>query len=105
MSSIIKAPFFAHKPYYYQCNDTPAEMLPKIKLSNWTFNASGDKDDQTLFNDSFIDVEPYSGATIRAGQKIMISALIERDELFEIDSKFVPIYYVFRTANFSDACV
>jgi hypothetical protein len=25
--------------------------------------------------------------------------------LFEIDSKFVPIYYVFRTANFSDACV
>jgi hypothetical protein len=102
MSTIIKAPFYAHKPYYYQCNDTPADMLPEIKMLNWTKNTTGDKDDQILFNESFFDIEPFSGGTVRAVQKLMISALIEKDEVWEMDSKFVPIYFVFRTGNFTD---
>jgi len=103
MTPIIKAPMFAHKPYYYQCNDTPAEMLPEIKMLNWTSNNAGEPDDQKLFNESFFDIEPFSGGPLKAAQKLMISALIERDELFEVDSKFVPIYYIFRTGNLSES--
>lgn len=39
---------------------------------------------------------------MRAAQKILISAYIEKDELFEIErNKFIPIYYLFRTGNFT----
>lgn len=32
----------------------------------------------------------------------MISALIENDELFEVEhDKFIPIYYVFRNGNYT----
>jgi len=108
MSSIIKAPFFAHKPYYFQCNDTPASMIPDIKMSaSWSQNYSKTEgpEDAKLFNESYFDIEPFSGGTVTAAQKLMISALIERDELFEIDSKFVPIYFVFRTGNLTDTSI
>jgi len=43
---------------------------------------------------------------LRAGQKILVSALLENDELFELkNDKFVPIYYVFRNGNFTRASV
>jgi len=80
-------------------------MLPNITMSDWSSNNTGDKDDQKLFNESFFDIEPYSGGVINAAQKLMISALIEKDELFEMDSKFVPIYYVFRTGNLSASSI
>jgi len=104
MSSIIKAPFFAHKPYYFQCG-IPDAMRPDIQMTDWSSDSEGDHDDQKLFNESFFDIEPFSGGTVTAAQKLMISALIERDELFEIDDKFVPVYFVFRTGNLTDSTI
>jgi hypothetical protein len=77
-------------------------MLPDIKMANRTSSTKEDESDQKLFSESFLDIEPFSGGTVRAAQKLMISALIEQDELFDIQPKFVPIYYVFRTGNFTD---
>jgi len=53
-----------------------------------------------------VDIEPYSGAVVRAGQKILVSALLQKDELFEIENdKFVPIYFIFRNGNFTQSGV
>jgi hypothetical protein len=62
-----------------------------------------DEDDHKLYNESFIDVEVYSGGILRAGQKLMLSILIQNDDLFEIPTdRFVPILYTFRAGNFTD---
>lgn len=112
MTSVFKAPMYASKPYYYQCKilvyflgDNMEEEMPNFQLRNYTPGQSNDIDDYKLYNESWIDIEPYSGAVVRAAQKLMISVLIEKDDLFEIDNKFVPIYYIFRTGNFSESSV
>jgi hypothetical protein len=65
----------------------------------------GEEDDIKLYYESWVDLEPNTGAVVRAAQKLMISAYLERDELFDVESKFVPIYYVFRTGNFTNEAV
>lgn len=83
--------------------DNIDKEIPIINKINYTHSTTEDQDDIDLYNESFVDIEPYSGGVLRAGQKILISALIEKDELFEIEhDKFVPVYYVFRTGNFTE---
>ena len=49
-----------------------------------------------------MDIEPYSGGVLRAAQKLMLSVLIQPDDLFEIDGDlFVPILNTFRSGNFT----
>jgi hypothetical protein len=100
LTSVFKVPMYASKPYYWNC-DNLYNAKPEIKLLNMTHQKSEDEDDQSLYYESWIDVEPYTGAVLRAAQKLLISAYIEKDELFEIDDKFVPIYNIFRTGNFT----
>jgi hypothetical protein len=52
-----------------------------------------------------VDIEPNTGALVGAVQKLLISILLEKDDLFETDNKFVPIYYLFRSGNFTEASV
>lgn len=100
VSSVVNAPFFAHKPYYYQCNNTEENMTAVIKMiSSNNSKTSIENDDIRLFNESFLDIEPFSGACVRASQKLTISAFIEKDELFENIPRFVPIYNLIRSAN------
>lgn len=99
MTSVFKAPLFASKPYYYQCPDSPAEQSNIIKVTSTI--QSKDKDDVKLADESWIDIEPNSGAVLRAAQKILLSAYIETDNLFEMDTRFIPIYSLFRSGNFT----
>ena len=64
-----------------------------------------EEDDIKLYYESWVDVEENTGAVVKAAQKLMISIYIENDELFDIESKFVPVYHIFRSGNFSDASV
>ena len=65
-----------------------------------------DPEDHKLFNESYIDIETYSGAVLRAGQKLMLSIKLEKDELFDLENdRFIPILYTFRNANFTDDSV
>lgn len=100
LTSVFKVPMYASKPYYRDC-DNLFNARPDIKLLNITHQKSEDQDDQDLYYESWIDIEPYTGLVMRAAQKLLISAFIEKDELFEIDDKFVPIYNIFRTGNFT----
>jgi hypothetical protein len=104
MTSTTKAPLFASKPYYYQCDNMEKEMPEIIKLPRGD-GKSNDPDDVRQFNESYADVEPLSGAVVRAGQKLLISALLEPDELFDIEPKFVPIYLLVRSGNYSQDSV
>jgi hypothetical protein len=104
LTSVLKVPMFASKPNYTDCDNIGNEM-PTILRNPMNHSEPSDDDDVTLYHESWVDIEPYSGACLRAAQKIMISAHIENDELFDIDTKFLPIYYVFRTGNFTEASV
>ena len=95
-TSVLQAPLFASMPNYKYCNDSTKSEI----INNEKHGVSDDEDDSILFNESFLDVEPYSGAVVRAAQKILVSLLIEKDELFDIkEDVFVPVNYVFRTGN------
>jgi len=104
LTSIFKAPLFASKPAYYEC-DNLFDAKPEITPLPYTPSNPDEQDDIDLYYDSWIDIEPYSGAVLRAAQKLMISAFIEKDELFENDNRFIPIYYVFRSGNFTEESV
>lgn len=103
-SSVFKAPLYASKPAYYQC-DNLFDAKPDITHVNVINKQPAEQDDIDLYNESWVDIEPYSGAVLRAAQKLMISALLEKDELFENDNRFIPVYYVFRTGNFTEDSV
>jgi len=92
---------YASKPYYHNCDNYLDEM-PIIKRAPKNHSEPAESDDVDLFYESWVDVEPFSGVVLRAAQKILMSAHLETDDLFEIDNKFVPIYNVFRTGNFTD---
>lgn len=100
LTSVLKLPMYASKPYYSDC-DNLEEEKPVINRPPMNHSDPSEDDDITLYHESWVDIEPYSGACLRAAQKLMISAHLEQDELFDIDNKFLPIYYVFRTGNFT----
>jgi hypothetical protein len=76
--------------------------IPTINRVKYNHSKTDDEDDINLYEESFVDIEPYSGAVLRAGQKIMVSALIQNDELFEVNrDRFIPFYYVFRNGNYT----
>lgn len=100
MTSVFKAPLFASKPYYFECNDSNSEQSTIVNVTSTV--KSRDADDVKLVNESWVDIEPKSGAVVRAAQKILISAFIEKDNLFEMDNRFIPIYSVFRSGNFTE---
>ena len=56
-------------------------------------------------HDSWIDMEPDTGIVLGLNQKYLVSVLIERDDLFDIDDKFIPIYKFARSGNHSDVNV
>jgi Ca2+-dependent lipid-binding protein len=58
-----------------------------------------------LYEECWIDIEPHTGAVVGATQKLLISALIEKDDLFEIDDKFIPVYFLYRSGNFTEESV
>ncbi len=101
ITSVQKAPVYAHKRDYYQCDNMLESEKPTIILPNKTHGKSDDKDDVDLYEESWVDIEPYSGVCLRASQKLMVSALFESDELFENSNRFIPIYYLFRSGNFT----
>jgi hypothetical protein len=103
-TSVFKAPLFASKPAYYEC-DNLFDAKPEITPVEYKPEQPAEQDDVDLYHESWVDVEPYSGAVLRAAQKLMISALLEKDELFENDNRFIPVYYVFRTGNFTEDSV
>lgn len=71
--------------------------------NNFNENKLQDNDDLILYNQSWIDVEPISGAVLRAGQKILVSLLIEKDILFDFPNDlFVPVNFVFRNGNVTE---
>ena len=100
-TSVFKAPLFASKPNYFEC-DNLHDAKPDITPVENNSGQSGDQDDVDLYYDSWVDVEQYSGAVLRSAQKLMISALLEKDELFENENRFVPVYYVLKTGNFTE---
>ena len=101
LTSILKVPMYASKSNYTDCdnmgNEKPTIVRPQLNQSE-----PSDDDDVKLFHESWVDIEPYSGAVLRAAQKLMVSAHIEKDELFNIDNKFIPIYDIFRTGNYTE---
>jgi hypothetical protein len=101
ITSVFKAPLFASKPNYFEC-DNLHDAKPEITLVENNSGQSGDQDDVDLYYDSWVDVEHYSGTVLRSAQKLMISALLEKDELFENENRFVPVYYVLKTGNFTE---
>lgn len=106
-TSILNSPLFVSKPYYKDCNDSYyADIVNKPKKSIYKNNIKSDnevnedEEESLLLEESILDVEPYTGAVVRAVQKLLISVLIEKDELFNIKSDtFVPINYLFRSGN------
>lgn len=95
-TSVLQAPLFVSKGYYKDCNDS---LKAKIEIEPNTDKPSDD-DDIVLFEESFLDIEPNSGAVIRVAQKLLVSILLEKDELFDIKQDvFIPVNYVFRTCN------
>jgi hypothetical protein len=102
VTSVLKAPFFASKPYYHDCNDSLSAQPEIVKFVPKEIKPPGDKDDIDLYYESYFDMEPNTGAVIGAAQKLLISAYIDQDDLFEGEPKFVPIYKIFRTANFTE---
>lgn len=101
MTSVFKLPLYISKPNYYQCDNLLDSEKPYLIESNNTHYETNDDDDISLYRESFLDIEPNTGVCLRAAQKLMVSALLESDELFEYGSKFIPIYYIFRSGNFS----
>lgn len=61
-----------------------------------------DDDDIKLYYGGrrFVDVESNTGTFVSAVQKLVISMFIRKNQ-FEIDNMFVPIYYLFRSGNFT----
>jgi len=103
-TSVYKSPLFASKPNYFEC-DNLHDAKPDITPVENNAEQSDDQDDVDLYYDSWVDVEPNSGVVLRSAQKLMISALLEKDELFENQNRFVPVYYVLRTGNFTETGV
>lgn len=99
-TSILKAPMFISKPYYKDVGDIGKIRVEIKKYTPDNVVKSDDIDDEELFEESWIDVEPTSGACLRAGQKILAHLLIEPDILFDFpDNVFFPVNYVFRSGN------
>jgi len=98
-----------YKSFTYYNNilgDNIGDAQPIIKRAPYTGNKTESPDDRKLFNESWVDIEVYSGAVVQAVQKLLVSVLLQKDELFEISGdRFVPIYYTFRSGNFTDAGV
>ncbi len=101
LSSVLKAPFYISRLNYSQC-DNMEEVTTIQPLSNID-NPSDDDDDTRLYYETWVDIEPYTGVTLRAAQKMMISILLEKDDLFELNNnKFIPFYYLFRSGNVTE---
>jgi hypothetical protein len=105
ITSVLKAPLFASKAYYSQCNDSISAQPIQINKAPVVHNDTHDKDDIDLYYDCWIDIEPHTGAVVGAKQFLLVSTLIEKDDLFEIDDKFVPVYLLFRSGNFTEPAV
>lgn len=100
-TSVLKAPMFLSKPYYKSCDDMPQLKVDITKYRPKSHDIPcDDKEDCTLYEESFLDIETYSGMSLRAGQKILTSLLIEKDVLFNYpDEIFIPAFYVNRGGN------
>lgn len=81
------------------------ENKPIIFPRNYKPDPPAEEDDIKLYYESWVDVEENTGAVVKAAQKLQISVFLQKDELFDIDDKFVPIYYVFRSGNFTEDSV
>ncbi len=91
--------------YVYIGNNSIA-LLPEIKRDIKNHSKSYDPDDVELYFESWIDVEPNTGIVLGTAQKYLVSVLFERDVLFNFngkdEDKFIPIYYVFRSGNYTE---
>lgn len=100
-TSVLKAPIFISKPYYKDTDNNDSKVSKAIiNFPYKSHDKTNDNDDIDLYEESWFDIEPRSGAVLRAGQKIMASALIEPDVLFDVPKAiFIPVNYVFRSCN------
>lgn len=102
LSSIYDTPLFASKRYFKDSEYENQVDFRKISTNKTT----DDIDDIDLFYDSFVDVEPFSGVTLRSAMKLMYSIHIKNDELFEFEKdKFIPLFYIMTSFNSTDTSI
>jgi hypothetical protein len=104
-TSVFKSPIFVSKPYYSGCDNSKNEQATINNITYLNPAKTSDTDDVDLFFDSYFDVEPTTGIVVSSAHKYLTSVLIEKDDLFDIDSKFIPVYYSFRSGNYTEDAI
>jgi hypothetical protein len=100
ISSINGAPLFVSKNHFYECP------------SNWSNFVSVYDEAQSfiyqpsIHDDTYLQIEPFTGTTFGATIYLQTNYLFQMDELFERNqTMMLPIFSLWRSGNISDNAV